>query len=98
MNITFEPGYYERHLKLDGEIIYTFNDFVDDLAEYDEITEEVACDEADLLMYLVRKTYEEKEFTKDFLEHFDKMSEKDFEELFVKATEVIADEIYRRFR
>ena len=97
MNIVFDPGYYEWHLKLNNEIAYVFDDFLDDLSEYDEITEEVACDEADLLMFLVRQTYDNKEFSEDFLMQFKNSSQEDFEKFFVAATQAIADEIYRRY-
>lgn len=97
MNIVFKPGYYEWHLILNDEIIYVFDDFIDDFAEDPEVTEEVACDEADQLMWQVRETYENREFREDYLEHFDEVSDEDFEKIFVKATEVITNEILRRW-
>ena len=31
--IDFQPGYYEWYVSLDGEIVYTFNDLVDQIPD-----------------------------------------------------------------
>lgn len=80
--LEFKPGYYEWNLWCEDELLYAWDDFLDDLS--DNVTEEEACDEADLLMYQLRNDYKEqgKEMSEDF---------------FVAASELIANEIYRRY-
>lgn len=79
----FEPGYYEWNLYLNGEIIWTCDDFSDNLPE--EVNEESACDMADLLMVQMESDFKEngKEFT---------------DALRVMVTEAIADKIEAYYR
>ena len=89
MKVTFEPGYYEWHLKVNDEIVHTFGDPVDLFTDdYDEpleiINEEACCDVADLLMFGYRKELE--------------MNGKEIDdELFVLATETIANALYQQY-
>lgn len=104
MTVTFEPRYYYWDLMVDGEFIYAVDDFIDELPE--EVNEEVACDMADLFVYSLRKAYEEEEWRSeddfrivglnyDYLK--EKFDQDGLEKLYVAASQVIADEILRRY-
>lgn len=103
MTVTFEPRYYYWDLMVDGEFIYAVDDFIDELPE--EVNEEVACDMADLFVYSLRKAYEEEERGEDDFRivglNYDYLKEKfdqdGLEKLYVTASQVIADEILRRY-
>ncbi len=86
--LEFVPAYYEWHLMLNGNILHTWGDFLEDLKcdEYGKSSEEQCCNMADNLMFGWRM---ESEDNKDipFIE----------DDLFVSATETIANEIYRRY-
>ena len=81
--IEFKPGYYEWHLIVNGNIMFTFDDFSKSLP--DEVTEESACDLADELMNVMQGKYKE---------HGDTITQ----QLFIDCTQVIADTIYNHYK
>ena len=87
-DLSFVPGYYEWHLMQGNNILHTWGDFLEDLSCDDEgkASEEDCCDMADWLMFGWRQ---ESEDNKDIPFIADN--------LFVEATNVIADELYRRY-
>lgn len=104
MTVTFEPRYFYWELMVDGVYVYSVDDFVDELPE--EVNEEAACDMADLFVHSFRKAYEEEEkrseddfrivcLNYDYLK--EKFDQDGLEKLFVAASQVIADEILRRY-
>lgn len=86
MDLRFLPGYYTWTLYDGDEYLYQWEDFVEDLPEV--VNEEAACDEADLMMYVVRKVYEE-----DMEENYRLRELVENDKLFVAATQLIADTI-----
>ena len=89
MSLEFKPGYYEWTLWNNDEALYTWGDFIDDLPE--EVDEEAACNQADVMVFGARKDYDEQEWDGKVNEGLKKLIEDN--SLFVAATETIATAI-----